>query len=74
MNTPRDSAGKVPARADRQRDAHDRRDAEVFALRRAQDAANKAKTERLRALRLAHEATLPKPEPKPAKRAKTAPQ
>jgi hypothetical protein len=29
----------------------------VFAERRAQEAANRAKTERLRALRLAHEAT-----------------
>lgn len=76
MSTPRDRAQQLFSRSDKERNAASKRDNEVFAMRRAQDAANQAKTERLRALRLAHEAANPKPAPKPkgaakAKRAKT---
>lgn len=65
MTTPRERAQQLFSRADKERDAASRRDSEVFAMRKAQDAANQAKTERLRALRLAHEAANPKPKPEP---------
>ena len=70
MSTPRERAEQLFSRSDKERVAHSRRDQEIFALRKAQDAENHAKTERLKALRLAHEATLeaakaanPAPEP-----------
>lgn len=63
---------KKYANADERRAAEDKRDAAIHAERKAQDVANQAKTERLRALRLAHEAALPKVEkaPKKARKAK----
>lgn len=54
-----------------QRKATTKRDADFFAERRARDAANLEKTLRLKAQRLAHEATLPKAPP-PKRRAKKA--
>jgi hypothetical protein len=53
-----------------QRTASAQRDAEFFAERRARDAANLEKTLKLRALRLAHEATLPPKAAKPARKSK----
>lgn len=47
--------------SDAQRTANDKRDAAFFAERKARDAANLAKTLKLKALRLAHEAATPKP-------------
>lgn len=75
MSTPRERAEQLFSRSDRQTALHDRRDSEIFALRRARDEENHAKTERLKALRLAHEASQPKPAPKAAKtrRGKTDP-
>jgi hypothetical protein len=66
------SRGKRETRnSQSQRDAMSKRDETFFAERKARDAANQEKTMRLKALRLAHEATLP---PKPVKpvRAKKA--
>ncbi len=57
--------------SDAQRTATSKRDADFFAERKSRDAANLEKTMRLRALRLAHEATLPKAPP-PKRRAKKA--
>jgi hypothetical protein len=61
MTNPRQRAEQLFSNAETKRKTADSRDAAFFALRRAQAAANQEKTERLRALRLAHEATLPKP-------------
>jgi len=55
-----------------QRDAMSKRDESFFAERKARDAANLEKTLRLRALRLAHEASQPPKPAKPAPRAKKA--
>ena len=49
---------EIVTKAVRDRAAAAARDELVFSERRARDAANRAQTERLRALRLAHEATL----------------
>ncbi len=54
-----------------QREARVKRDVDFFAERKAKEAANHEKTLRLRALRLAHEATLPKVV-KPARKGKKA--
>jgi len=66
-------AEKRPPRAtsETQRAASAKRDADFFAERKAREAANLEKTMRLRALRLAHEATMPKVT-KPARKAKKA--
>lgn len=49
---------EVQTKSARDRAAAMARDELVFSERRAREAANREKTERLRALRLAHEATL----------------
>jgi hypothetical protein len=63
---------KVSRNSEAQRSASAKRDADFFAERKAREAANLEKTLKLRALRLAHEATLPKVE-KPKSRAKKKP-
>ncbi len=55
---------KTHRTSESQRSASDKRDTDFFAARKARDAENLEKTNRLRALRLAHEASLP---PKPEK-------
>jgi hypothetical protein len=70
MSTPRERAQHL-FKADEKQTASDRRDREFFALRKAQEEENRKKTERLRALRLAHEATLPPKAAKPARRGKS---
>lgn len=55
-----------------QRTATEKRDAAFFAERKMRDAANLEKTLRLRALRLAHEASNPKPV-KPVRQVKKKP-
>ena len=63
---------KMPSRnAEAQRTANAQRDAAFFAERKARDAANLAKTVRLRAMRLAHEAVLAQMAP-PARKTKKA--
>ena len=59
--------------ADEQRTATEKRDAAFITERKARDAANPEKTLRLKALRLAHEATLPPKPAKPVRKAKKAP-
>ena len=60
MYSSRDRSEKLLAKGDAKQRASDAKDAEFFRIRKEQEAANQEKTRRLRELRLAHEATLPK--------------
>jgi hypothetical protein len=72
MTTARERAEQLFTKGQDKQRVIDSRDAAFFALRKEQEEANKEKTRRLRELRLAHEATLPKPEPKaPGRRRKS---
>ena len=61
MMSPRERAEKFFTKTEEKQRATDAKDAEFFRIRSEQQAANQEKTRRLRALRLAREATLPKP-------------
>ncbi len=64
MASVRERAEKAFSKADNARTSTDKRDQAFFAERKAREAANLEKTKKLKALRLAHEATLPKVEKK----------
>lgn len=61
MYTSRERAEKLFEQRNAKQRASDNRDAEFLRIRKEQQEANQEKTRRLRELRLAHQATLPKP-------------
>jgi hypothetical protein len=62
--------GRSKKSADERRDASEKHDAQFFTDRKAKEVSNLELTLKLRAQRLAHEATLPKPAPKAKSKAK----
>lgn len=64
--------GRSKKSADERRDASEKHDAQFFTDRKAKEVSNLELTLKLRAQRLAHEATLPK-QAKPAAKSKTKP-
>jgi hypothetical protein len=62
--------GRSKKSADERRDASEKHDVQFFTDRKAKEVSNLELTLKLRAQRLAHEATLPK-QPKPAPKAKS---
>lgn len=69
MATKPNEGGRSKKSADERRDASEKHDAQFFTDRKAKEISNLELTLKLRAQRLAHEATLPK-QPKPAIKAK----
>ena len=70
MSTKPNEGGRSKKSADERRDASEKHDAQFFTDRKAKEVSNLELTLKLRAQRLAHEATLPKPA-KPAAKSKS---
>ena len=74
MATKPNEGGRSKKSADERRDASDKHDAQFFTDRKAKEVSNLELTLKLRAQRLAHEATLPKQaKPAPKSKAKAKP-